>query len=57
MPAAVPRPALLVLTLSLGVTTLSLMQSLVVPILSTIGAQLEKVGVPSSPGLAEGPLV
>ena len=34
------RPALLVLTLSLGVTTLSLLQSLVVPVLGPIGEQL-----------------
>ena len=35
------RPALLVLTLSLGVTTLSLLQSLVVPVLGPIGEQLD----------------
>ncbi len=35
-----PRPALLVLTLALGVTTLSLTQSLVVPVLGPIGSQL-----------------
>ncbi|MPQ98641.1 MFS transporter [Modestobacter sp. I12A-02628] len=35
------RPALLVLTLSLAITTLSLLQSLVVPILPTIGEQLD----------------
>ena len=34
------RPALLVLTLSLAVTTLSLLQSLVVPVLGPIGEQL-----------------
>ncbi|SFP01788.1 Major Facilitator Superfamily protein [Geodermatophilus dictyosporus] len=34
------RPALLVLALSLGVTTLSLLQSLVVPVLGPIGEQL-----------------
>lgn len=38
--AAGPRPALLVLTLALGVTTLSLTQSLVVPVLGPIGIQL-----------------
>jgi predicted MFS family arabinose efflux permease len=42
-----PRPALLVATLALGVTTLSLTQSLVVPVLGPIGVQL---GV--SPGAA-----
>jgi predicted MFS family arabinose efflux permease len=35
-----PRPALLVLTLALGVTTLSLTQSLVVPVLGPISTQL-----------------
>ena len=39
-PARPPRPALLVLTLSLAVTTLSLLQSLVVPVLGPIGEQL-----------------
>jgi predicted MFS family arabinose efflux permease len=39
-PPAPVRPALLVLTLSLGVTTLSLLQSLVVPVLGPIGQQL-----------------
>jgi MFS family permease len=38
-PAA--RPGLLLLTLSLGVTTLSLLQSLVVPVLGAISGQLE----------------
>ncbi len=42
-----PRPALLVLTLSLGVTTLSLLQSLVVPVLGPIAVQLDV-----SPGAA-----
>src|SRR5688500_11210152 len=42
-----PRPGLLVLALALGVTTLSLLQSLVVPVLGTIQEQL---GV--SPGAA-----
>jgi predicted MFS family arabinose efflux permease len=36
-----PRPALLVLALSLGVTTLSLLQSLVVPVLGHIATQLD----------------
>ena len=36
-----PRPALLVLALALGVTTLSLTQSLVVPVLGPIGIQLD----------------
>ncbi|MGY1811618.1 MFS transporter [Blastococcus sp. SYSU D00820] len=36
-----PRAGLLVLALSLGVTTLSLLQSLVVPVLDRIGDQLE----------------
>ena len=40
-PSAAPRPALLVLALSLGVTTLSLLQSLVVPVLGTIATQLD----------------
>ena len=35
------RPGLLVLTLALGVTTLSLLQSLVVPVLGTIERQLD----------------
>ena len=39
--AAGPRPGLLVATLALGVTTLSLLQSLVVPVLGPIAAQLE----------------
>lgn len=34
------RPVVLVVTLALGVTTMSLMQSIVVPILSVIGVQL-----------------
>ena len=37
---ASPRTALLILTLALGVTTLSLTQSLVVPVLGPIGVQL-----------------
>jgi predicted MFS family arabinose efflux permease len=41
------RPALLITTLALGVTTLSLLQSLVVPVLGLIGAQLHV-----SPGAA-----
>ena len=44
MPA---RPALLVATLALGVTTLSLLQTLVVPVLGTIAEQLQV-----SPGAA-----
>lgn len=36
-----PRPWLLVLALSLGVTTLSLLQSLVVPVLGSIATQLD----------------
>jgi predicted MFS family arabinose efflux permease len=41
VPSSTPtRPALLVLALSLGVTTLSLLQSLVVPVLGPIGEQL-----------------
>ncbi len=39
-PPTPTRPALLVLALSLGVTTLSLLQSLVVPVLGPIGEQL-----------------
>jgi predicted MFS family arabinose efflux permease len=39
-PGRPTRPALLVLTLSLTVTTLSLLQSLVVPVLGPIGEQL-----------------
>jgi predicted MFS family arabinose efflux permease len=39
--AAAPRSWLLVLALSLGVTTLSLLQSLVVPVLNTIEKQLD----------------
>ena len=35
-----PRPWVLVAVLALGTTALSLMQSLVVPLLPTIGAQL-----------------
>src|SRR5690348_2058829 len=35
------RPALLVTTLALGVTTLSMLQSLVVPVLATIARQLQ----------------
>jgi predicted MFS family arabinose efflux permease len=42
-----PRPWLLILALSLGVTTLSLLQSLVVPVLGSIAAQLDV-----SPGAA-----
>ncbi|MGY1605207.1 MFS transporter [Geodermatophilus sp. SYSU D00815] len=42
-----PRPLLLVLTLAAGVTTLSLLQSLVVPVLPAIAAQLSV-----SPGAA-----
>jgi predicted MFS family arabinose efflux permease len=34
------RPALLVLALSVGVTTLSMLQSLVVPVLPTIAREL-----------------
>ena len=47
MQATPARPALLVVALSLGVTTLSLLQSLVVPVLGVIATQL---GV--SPGAA-----
>ena len=40
-PGTAVRPALLVFTLALGVTTLSLLQSLVVPVLGTIERQLD----------------
>ena len=46
-PSTAVRPGLLILALALGVTTLSLLQSLVVPILGTIGQQLHV-----SPGAA-----
>jgi predicted MFS family arabinose efflux permease len=39
--SARPRPALLVLTLAVGVTTLSMLQSLVVPVLGAIAARLD----------------
>jgi predicted MFS family arabinose efflux permease len=39
-PGMAVRPGLIVLPLALGVTTLSLLQSLVVPVLGTIGQQL-----------------
>ncbi|MGY1806657.1 MFS transporter [Blastococcus sp. SYSU D00669] len=39
-PSRTPRPLLLVLTLAAGVTTLSLLQSLVVPVLPAVAAQL-----------------
>jgi predicted MFS family arabinose efflux permease len=41
VPGAAPRAGLLVLALSLGVTTLSLLQTLVVPVLGSIQRQLD----------------